>query len=88
MPAKRAVDMARGAKRGGKATTTQAGQFVHEEIRDIRAAKHGARSLQQAIAIGPSKASRAGVALLHPKRGRAKDATRRSPAICPRGGAA
>jgi hypothetical protein len=75
MPAKETIKRARAAKREGKSTTTQAGEFVHEEIKHIREGKHGARSAKQAIAIGLSKARRAGVKLSPPKRG-ASAATR------------
>src|SRR5262249_11002599 len=68
---------ARVDERQGKAPTTQAGEFVHEEIEHIRQGKHGARSAKQAIAIGLSKARRAGVKLPAPKRGRTSEATRR-----------
>jgi hypothetical protein len=78
MPDKRTVEKARKDKRAGKAETTQAGEFVHEEIRKIRRGEHGARSPEQAIAIGLSKARRAGVALRPPKKGKAKASTRRS----------
>src|SRR2546430_13843678 len=78
MPERRTVAKARKDKRAGKSTTTQAGEFVHEEIRKVRRGQHGARSPQQAIAIGLSKARRAGVALRPPKKGRAKAKTRRS----------
>jgi hypothetical protein len=78
MPEKRTVEKARKAKRAGKSPTTQAGEFVHEEIRKIRRGEHGARSPEQAIAIGLSKARRAGVALRPPKKGEAKERTRRS----------
>ncbi|WP_394839124.1 DUF6496 domain-containing protein [Pendulispora rubella] len=61
MPRKSTVAKARQAKREGKAPTTQAGEFVHEEIEHVREGKHGARSAKQAIAIGLSKARRAGV---------------------------
>src|SRR5438270_8744705 len=77
MPERRTVAKARKDKRAGKSTTTQAGEFVHEEIRKIRRGEHGARSSQQAIAIGLSKARRAGVALRPPKKGKAKASTRR-----------
>ena len=60
MPEKRTVKRARAAKRQGKAPSTQAGAFVHEEIEHVREGKHGARSAKQAIAIGLSKARRAG----------------------------
>jgi hypothetical protein len=61
MPEKRTLERAREDKRRGKAPTTQAGQFVREEIDHVREGKHGARSPKQAIAIGLSKARRAGV---------------------------
>jgi hypothetical protein len=66
MPEKRTLERARKAKRQGKAPTTQAGEFVHEEIEHVREGKHGARSAKQAIAIGLSKARRAGVKLPPP----------------------
>jgi hypothetical protein len=78
MPEKTTVEKARRAKRAGKGPTTQAGEFVHEEVRHIRRGEHGARSPQQAIAIGLSKARRSGVALPPPRRGKTKEATRRS----------
>jgi hypothetical protein len=78
MPEKRTVAKARKDKHAGKAATTQAGEFVHEEIRKIRRGEHGARSPEQVIAIGLSKARRAGVALRPPKRGKVKERTRRS----------
>jgi hypothetical protein len=78
MPEKRIVEKARADKRVGKAPSTQAGEFVHEEIRKIRRGEHGARSPEQAIAIGLSKARRGGVDLPPPKRGRVKERTRRS----------
>jgi hypothetical protein len=78
MPEKRTIEKARKAKRAGKAATTQAGEFVREEVHKIRRGKHGARSPQQAIAIGLSKARRAGVDLPPPRRGKAKARTRRS----------
>jgi hypothetical protein len=67
MPEKETLEKARKAKREGKAPSTQAGEFVHEEIEHIREGKHGARSTKQAIAIGLSKARRAGVKLPAPK---------------------
>ena len=76
MPRKTTVKKARQAKRENKAPTTQAGEFVHEEIDEIRQGKHGARSARQAIAIGLSKARRAGVKLPPPGKGRASEATR------------
>src|SRR5687767_1748612 len=78
MPEKKTVEKARKAKRAGKAPTTQAGEFVHEEIKNIRQGKHGARSPEQAIAIGLSKARRAGVKLPPPAKGKAKARTRKS----------
>ena len=67
MPEKRTIERARQDAREGKAPTTQAGEFVREEIDHIREGKHGARSTKQAIAIGLSKARRAGVKLAPPK---------------------
>jgi len=78
MPERKTVEKARKDKREGKAPTTQAGEFVHEEIRKVRRGEHGARSPQQAIAIGLSKARRAGVALRPPGKGKAKARTRKS----------
>ena len=77
MAGKQTMKRARTAKREGKAPSTQAGEFVREEIHHIREGKHGARSTKQAIAIGLSKARRAGVKLRAPKKGRASAATRR-----------
>jgi hypothetical protein len=69
MPEKKTIERAREDAREGKAPSTQAGEFVREEIDHIREGKHGARSPQQAIAIGLSKARRAGVKLPPPKKG-------------------
>jgi hypothetical protein len=66
MPDKTTLKKARADKRAGKAPSTQAGEFVHEEIEHVREGKHGARSTKQAIAIGLSKARRAGVKLPPP----------------------
>jgi hypothetical protein len=77
MPEKRTIQKAREDKREGKSPSTQAGEFVHEEIEHIRHGKHGARSTKQAIAIGLSKARRAGVKLPAPAKGRASAATRK-----------
>jgi hypothetical protein len=66
MPEKATLKRARRAKRQGKSPTTQAGEFVREEIHHVREGKHGARSTEQAIAIGLSKARRAGVKLKPP----------------------
>ena len=78
MPEKRIIQKARKDKREGRSPSTQAGEFVHEEIRKIRRGEHGARSPQQAIAIGLSEARRAGVDLPPPKEGNAKKRTRKS----------
>jgi hypothetical protein len=78
MPERKTVERARRDKREGKAPSTQAGEFVREEIEHIREGKHGARSPEQAIAIGLSKARRAGVALPPPEKGEASEETRRS----------
>jgi len=78
MPRKETIDKARRDKREGKSASTQAGEFVHDEIDKIRRGEHGARSTKQAIAIGLSEARRAGVDLPPPKRGRTSDRTRRS----------
>ena len=77
MPEKKTLERARKAKREGKAPTTQAGAFVHEEIEHVRKGQHGARSTKQAIAIGLSKARRAGVKLSPPKKGTASARTRK-----------
>src|SRR2546426_5208252 len=77
MPDKDTIERARKDKREGKSPSTQAGEFVREEIHHVRAGKHGARSAKQAIAIGLSKARRAGVNLRAPARGQASAETRR-----------
>lgn len=77
MPEKRTIKRARKDAREGKAPSTQAGEFVREEMEHIRKGKHGARSTKQAIAIGLSKARRSGVKLAPPKKGRASEATRK-----------
>jgi hypothetical protein len=76
MPEKRTIARARRAARQGKAASTVAGEFVREEIDHVREGKHGARSAKQAIAIGLSKARRAGVRLPPPKRGQASNKVR------------
>jgi hypothetical protein len=76
MPEKQTMKRARRDKRQGKSASTQAGEFVREEMHHVREGKHGARSTRQAIAIGLSKARRAGVKLRAPRRGRASTATR------------
>jgi hypothetical protein len=78
MPEAKTLERARKDKREGKAPTTQAGEFVREEMEHIREGKHGARSAKQAIAIGLSKARRAGVKLKPPAPGRASERTRKS----------
>jgi hypothetical protein len=65
-------------ERQGKAPSTQAGEFVREEMEDIRSGKHGARSTKQAIAIGLFKARRAGVKLPPPEKGKTSERTRRN----------
>src|SRR6266446_7826988 len=77
MPEKETIERAREDKQQGKAASTQAGEFVREEIHHVREGKHGARSTKQAIAIGLSKARRAGVELPPPKEGTASSETRR-----------
>jgi hypothetical protein len=80
MPEKRTIEKAKKDKREGKAPSTQAGEFVHEEIEHVRRGKHGARSAKQAIAIGLSKARRAGVKLPPPAKGQASAETRKQAA--------
>ena len=84
MPEKQTLERARRDRREGKRPTTQAGEFVREEIHHVREGKHGARSTKQAIAIGLSKARRAGVDLPPPRKG--KKSTRRSAASAYRAG--
>ncbi|MBZ9811401.1 MULTISPECIES: DUF6496 domain-containing protein [unclassified Mesorhizobium] len=78
MPDKKTIEKAQKDRREGKSPTTQAGEFVHEEIEKIRRGKHGARSTKQAIAIGLSEARRAGVDLPPPKKRSVKESTRKS----------
>lgn len=77
MPERKTLERVARDRRMGKSASTQAGEFVREEMEHIRKGKHGARSTKQAIAIGLSKARRAGVKLPPPKRGSASEATRR-----------
>jgi hypothetical protein len=77
MPERKTIERAARDKREGKAPTTQAGEFVREEMEHIREGKHGARSTKQAIAIGLSKARRAGVDLPPPEKGAVPEKTRR-----------
>jgi hypothetical protein len=76
MPEKKTLEAAASDRRQGKAASTQAGEFIREEIEHVRKGKHGARSPKQAIAIGLSKARRAGVQLPPPKRGSASTRAR------------
>jgi hypothetical protein len=76
MPEKETLKRARQDAAEGKSPSTQAGEFVREEIEHIREGKHGARSAKQAIAIGLSKARRAGVPLAVPKKGAVPEETR------------
>jgi hypothetical protein len=78
MPERRTVERAQRDKAQGKAASTQAGEFIREEMDHIREGKHGARSSKQAIAIGLSKARRAGVELKPPAAGKASPKTRKS----------
>lgn len=78
MPEKRTIERARKDRREGKSASTQAGEFVKEQIDKIRKGKHGARSAKQAIAIGLSEARRAGVKLKPPAKGKTKESTRKS----------
>jgi hypothetical protein len=80
MPEKRTIERARRDKQEGKAPSTQAGEFIREEMEHIREGKHGARSPKQAIAIGLSKARRSGVDLPPPKKGSVPEKTRKSEA--------
>jgi hypothetical protein len=77
MPEKETVERAREDAREGKSPSTQAGEFVREEFDHVREGKHGARSTQQVIAIGLSKARRAGVKLEAPSRHKTSTATRK-----------
>lgn len=76
MPDKKTVERARQDLKEGKSPTTAAGEFVREEIGHVREGKHGARSPQQAIAIGLSEARRAGIPLKPPANGKTSNATR------------
>ncbi len=76
MPEKKTLERARRDRRAGKSASTQAGEFVREEIHHVREGKHGAASPKQAIAIGLAKARRAGVPLSPPRKGKTSAATR------------
>lgn len=78
MPEKETLERAEQDKREGKSPSTQAGEFVREEIHHIREGKHGAASAKQAVAIGLSKARRAGVDLNPPKKGSGSEKTRKA----------
>jgi hypothetical protein len=80
MPERKTIERAQSAKRAGKAPTTQAGAFVKEEIEHVREGKHGVKNTKQAVAIGLSKARRAGVDLPPPKKESASEATRKKAA--------
>jgi Family of unknown function (DUF6496) len=80
MPSKSTIERARADERAGKSPSTQAGEFVREEIHHVREGKHGARSAKQAIAIGLSKARKAGVDLPPPAKGQTSERTRKSAA--------
>jgi hypothetical protein len=77
MPEQKTLKRAQADKRAGKAASTQAGEFVKEQVDKVRAGKHGVRSAKQAIAIGLSEARRAGVAVKPPKKGATSEATRK-----------
>lgn len=77
MPEKKTIERAKKDEREGKAASTQAGEFVREEIEHIREGQHGARSAKQAIAIGLSKARRAGVKLPPPEKGASSQEVRK-----------
>lgn len=76
MPERKSIKRAKQDIKEGKAPSTAAGEFVHEEIEHVRKGKHGARSPQQAIAIGLSNARRAGIPVAPPKKGNTKKSTR------------
>ncbi len=78
MPEKQIVEKAQQDLREGKSPSTAAGEFVREEIHHVREGKHGARSPQQAIAIGLSEARRAGVPLKPPREGKTSAVSRKS----------
>lgn len=78
MPEKKTMQRAEKDKKAGKSASTQAGEFVKEEMDQIRKGKHGASSTKQAIAIGLSKARRSGVDLKPPKKGTVSEKTRKS----------
>lgn len=77
MPDKETVEKAKRDLKEGKSPSTAAGEFVHEEIEHVRQGKHGARSPQQAIAIGLSEARRAGIPLKPPASGKTSASTKK-----------
>ncbi|MFM0638254.1 DUF6496 domain-containing protein [Paraburkholderia metrosideri] len=77
MPEQKTIKRAQADKRAGKSSSTQAGEFVKEQVDKVRAGKHGVRSAKQAIAIGLSEARRAGIAVKSPKKGATSEATRK-----------
>ena len=77
MPEQATIKLARAARRRGKSPSTQAGEFVREEIRHVRRGEHGARSTKQITAIGLSMARRAGIDLPPPRKGQTTEETRR-----------
>ena len=80
MPEKKTLERAKADKRAGKSASTQAGEFVKEQVDRVREGKHGVRSAKQAIAIGLSEARRAGVELKPPAKGKTNEATRKKTA--------
>jgi hypothetical protein len=86
MPKRKTIQRAKRDARAGKSPGTQAGEFVREEIEDVRQGKHGVRSTKQAIAIGLSMARRAGVKLPPPAKGKTSEKTRKSAASAYRKG--
>ena len=86
MPEKRTIERAREDLRKGKRPSTAAGEFVREEMEHVKRGKHGARSRKQAVAIGLSKARRAGVPLSPPAKGRTGRRTRQSAEAARRAG--
>ncbi len=77
MPEKETLKRVEQDRKEGKAPSTQAGEFVREEFEHVHEGKHGVANREQAIAIGLSKARRAGVGLAPPKKGATSEATRK-----------
>lgn len=86
MPEIQTLKRAQEDRREGKAASTQAGEFVREEMHHIREGKHGARNSKQAIAIGLNKARQAGVKLAPPRAGKMSAKTRKSAASASKAG--